>query len=253
MMFRRVMIAAATIVLVSAALPAAALDTHVSPLVVNIRAGSTSQTITVQNTSLSSSLRLQVAAFKWTQEPGAPEKVLPTDDIAFFPSLLTVEPGGTRAVRVGIVNSGKSPVERTYRVIFRELPSLESAFAPNSATISVRMQLSIPIYVEPLKPAPKPTLESAVLHDGKLSFRLSNAGNAHFKVLSLSVTGLDSHGASVSNDTIHAPVMLANASQSFDVPIERAACAKVREVTISVLTDGGNAKRTFPTAQDQCR
>ncbi|HTD32681.1 MAG TPA: fimbria/pilus periplasmic chaperone, partial [Candidatus Elarobacter sp.] len=170
------------------ALPASALDTHVTPLVVNLPAGTTSQTITVQNMA-TSTLRIQVVAYKWTQDADSPEKLQPTDELVFFPSLLSIDPGGTRAVRVGLQNPSRSPLERTYRVMFRELPSLENAFAPNSATIKVQMQLSIPVYVEPLKPAPKPLLESVAVHGGKLSFRLSNPGNTHFKVLSLAVAG----------------------------------------------------------------
>lgn len=243
----------AVAIVAASAAPADALDFHVTPLVVHIRAGTNAQTITLQNTS-TAPLRIHVAAFLWSQEGSAPEKLEPTDDVIFFPSLLTILPSESRAVRVGLMKPGTGAVERTYRVMLQELPALETALAPNTASIAVRLQLSIPVYAEPARPSAKPDVDGASVRGGKLSFRLfNNGGNTHFKVLKLAVSGVDNRGSSILSEELQSPVILANGSHTFDVALDPAKCGKLHEVTISAQTDGGNVKRTVPASPDLCR
>jgi len=68
-------------------------------------------------------LRFQLGVFAWDQSPNGEMQLTPGEDIVFFPSLLTLTPGGTRNVRVGPVTPFAA-TEKTYRIFIEELPPL---------------------------------------------------------------------------------------------------------------------------------
>ena len=106
-----------------AALPAHAATFKISPIQIYLSAGKTTELLAVENQS-SESVRLQVTAFGWNQSPRGDIELAPTEDVVFFPALLTLEPGKERKIRIG-VSKPAGAVERTYRVFVEELPPLD--------------------------------------------------------------------------------------------------------------------------------
>src|SRR5216684_4497892 len=91
----------------------------------------------------------QVTSFAWSQDASGAVQLAPTEDIVFFPALLTLKPGEERKVRVAATVAAKD-VERTYRIFFEELPPLER---PQNLGAQVRIltKMGIPIFVAPAK------------------------------------------------------------------------------------------------------
>src|SRR5512141_1630359 len=72
---------------------------RVTPIQVEL-SGKSSALLTLTNES-GQPLRFQISAFSWSQAPNGDMQLNPTQDISFFPSLLTLKAGEERKVRVG--------------------------------------------------------------------------------------------------------------------------------------------------------
>jgi fimbrial chaperone protein len=251
MRFARTMVAAAVAVLI-APLCASAADFEVAPLSVHIRPGASSQTITIINTS-AEPLRIQVSGMAWQQSADGKEHLLPTDELVFFPTLLDIAPNATRAIRVGIANPSLGSTERTYRLFVLELPSLASQFAPQTAAVSLRMQMGIPVFLDPLKPAAKPELAVTAKAHGTLEVHVRNDGNAHFQARTIDIDGRDAHGVRVFTQRLDGWYVLANRERVYDVAVDPAACATMRDVHVTATTDAGTVTRTFAIGGVSCR
>jgi fimbrial chaperone protein len=243
---------AATVALLIVPLRVAAADFEIAPLSVHIRPGASSQTITIINTS-AEPLRIQVSGMAWQQGAEGDEHLLPTDELIFFPTLLDVAPKTSRAVRVGIANPAPSGTERTFRLFLLELPSLASQLAPQTAAVSMRMQMGIPVFLDPVKPAARPELAVAEKARGTLEVRVRNDGNAHFQAHTIDVDGRDAHGARVFSQQVDGWYVLANRERVYDIAVDPAVCATMHDVRVTATTDAGTVTRTFPIGGASCR
>src|SRR2546421_6591721 len=108
--------------------------------------GPSSTLLTLKNES-DQPLRFQITSFVWFQDPKGAMQLTPTEDIVFFPALLSLNPGEERKVRVAATVAAKD-VEKTYRIFFEELPPLVK---PENAGAQVRIltKMGIPIFVSP--------------------------------------------------------------------------------------------------------
>lgn len=242
------------VAILSAALPARAGVFEVSPLVVMLHGGVSSQTITVSNTS-AEPLRLQVTGVAWVQSQDGRELTNPTDDLVLFPTLLDIPAGARRAVRVGLANRAVDATERTYRVLLLQLPSAASQMgtALNSGTLEMRVQLSVPIFVAPPRPEAKLALALDGIRNGHLGLRMTNAGNAHAMARSVDVQARDGRGAVVFDRSLKGWYVLAGSDRAYDLPLDPASCAKVRSVRAVVQTDAGVVSRDFTGVEGTCR
>ena len=98
---------------------------HVTPIRIDFDRTTTSAVMTLVNES-TEELRFQISVASWQQDKQGQMQLTPTDDIVFFPALLSLKPGEERKVRVGRTVT-PSDVEKTYRISFEELPPLQKA------------------------------------------------------------------------------------------------------------------------------
>src|SRR6266513_6406857 len=119
--------------------------------------GPSSTLLTLKNES-DQPLRFQISSFVWSQDPKGAMQLGPTEDIVFFPALLSLNPGEERKVRVAATVAA-TDVEKTYRIFFEELPPLVK---PENAGAQVRIltKMGIPIFVSPGKANIDPSIES---------------------------------------------------------------------------------------------
>src|SRR5579863_9074302 len=91
----------AVLLLLGLVSPASAATFSVDPILVTLPRGDASASVAVTNQS-QQKLRLQVSGFAWQQRPSGEIALSPTDDLVFFPPLLTLEPGETKRIRIGV-------------------------------------------------------------------------------------------------------------------------------------------------------
>lgn len=220
-------ILAALLALTGGAFPAEASTFLVEPTQIFLSARTTSVLLTLRNQS-DGPLRFELSAFGWTQSPSGEIQLEPTDDVVFFPSLLTLAPGETRRIRVGRA-TGVAPREKTYRIFVEELPPLDEA----ESGVRVLTKMGIPIFVRPAKEVASATLNGLGRQGGALRFSLTNDGTVHFVPRDVRVRGL-AGGAVAFEQQLDGWYVLAGGRRDFTMDVPAADCSRVTAVVINV-------------------
>ncbi len=181
-------------------------------------------------------LRFQVTAFAWKQSDQGAIQLSPTKDVIFFPTLLSLAPGEKRNVRLGIMVPA-SEQEKTYRLIVEELPSPATLQQSSTATqIRVLTKMSVPIFIQPIKPVLDGSIQAIATQKGHLSFRVKNTGNVHFLAQQVRVKGFGASAQSVFDRSTTGWYILANSDRAFEMELPKTDCAKIQSLTVEVQT-----------------
>ncbi|HEX9163809.1 MAG TPA: fimbria/pilus periplasmic chaperone [Thermoanaerobaculia bacterium] len=223
---------------------------RVTPVQVHLT-GKSSTLLTLVNES-GEALRFQVTAFAWTQSPAGEVQLAPTEDITFFPALLTLGPGKEQKVRVGS-NTVAVDVEKTYRIFFEELPPAER---PDVKQTQVRIltKMGVPIFVQPPSSAPQGSVTDLKLNGSDLSFRVANNGNAHFSVQKVHVTLSDDSGKKLMERDLDGWYVLAGGYREYHTEVPEAVCHAATNMSVDASTDiiaKGASTATIASAQQR--
>lgn len=207
---------------------------RVTPVQVRLSSSSASTLLTLTNEGTETS-RFQISVFTWAQDVDGKMQLQPTEDIVFFPSLLTLEAGEERKVRLGTTVPFES-VEKTYRIFFEELPPLEKDSTP-ATQIRVLTRMGVPIFLRPEKSQPQAKINMASVHDRKLSFQVANEGNVHFRTASVRVIGMDALGATVFDQQREGWYVLAGTQRAYDLELPEDRCGQIERLVVRAETD----------------
>jgi fimbrial chaperone protein len=213
----------------------------VNPVRVHLSPKKRSELIELRNSGKESA-RFQIAAHSWEETADGQMKLVPTNDLLFFPSLLEIKPGEARRVRVASsVAPGAS--ERSYRIIVQQLPTNEAA----AGTVRVLTNLNLPVFVQPATPKPAATVK-ATTQRGQVVVALENTGNAYFKAQSIRVVARAKSGAAVFEKTLPGWYVLARGRRVYTVDLPANACAEITSITATATTENGKASTAVAVA-----
>ena len=215
--------------------PAAAAAFRVTPIRVDFDKGTQSALLTLINES-DQQIRFQISAFVWRQDDQGEMKLEPTQDVVFFPALLTLEAKQQRKVRIGRMTA-PGAVEKTYRVFFEELPAMETKDQPRGSAVKILTKMGIPIFVAPEKPHAAGEVTNVAWRAGKVSFDVRNTGNVSFVARVLRVRGLDAAGAEVLSRNREGWYVLSGDTRHYDLELPAEDCRKIRKIVIEAETD----------------
>jgi fimbrial chaperone protein len=173
----------------------------------------------------------------------------PTEDIVFFPALLTLAPREERKVRVGLATS-PGPSEKTYRIFVEELPPVE--VEKLAAGVTMRTKMGIPIFVQPSVTTARAQLGKGSFAGDRVSFSLQNTGTVHFTPDAIRVRGLDGTGAVVADVRADAWYVLAGGRRDFEVALPAARCAEIRSLTVEVQVLTRALRESMQTPSGAC-
>lgn len=212
-------------------LPAAADGWRVIPILLNFDQKTRSGVITLYNEG-ANKVSLQVKSYTWSQDSDGKDQYQEDAELVFFPRLLTIEPGKSQVLRVGMQIPATS-VEKTYRLFIEEIP--EARKVDQGATIAITLRFGIPIYVAPLKIEPRGEFAEAFLTKGQVATVIRNTGNVHFRIQSVQLIGKDASGAEVLRRKIDGWYLLSGVSRPhlFTLPPEE--CRQA--ATLELLAD----------------
>jgi fimbrial chaperone protein len=216
----------------------------VSPVTLTLTAQATSGMITVTNRG-TEPMRFHVSAFSW-QQKGSGEMVLnPTNEVVFFPAMLTLNPKEARNLRVG-VNIKPGAVEKTYRVFVQELPP--AVTSENPGVVRVLTKMGIPVFVQPTAaPTAKPVLSELAVQGHQITFKLTNAGNRHLRLQKLLVSATN-NGKVLHTKEIDPWYVLAGGTHTYAVELPVDVCKALKSVHVELESDSGAAKASLADA-----
>ena len=135
--------------ILGAVLPFAAMagSLRVGPTRIDLSPRHPVAVLEVQNTGDSATL-VQIDTLTWTQSAGD-ESLEPTTDLLATPLILTLDPGETQSVRVGLREPIVASVEHSYRVVVGEVAPTWVA----STGLRFAVRISVPVFARVAEPA----------------------------------------------------------------------------------------------------
>jgi fimbrial chaperone protein len=174
-----------------------------------------------------------------------------TEDIVFFPPLLTVAPREDQKIRVGIA-SPAGPIESSYRLFIEQMPDLKVVEARDNGQVQVLMKFGIPIFVAPKSAAKAGKIGSLTMKNGSLDFEVVNTGTEHFDPGKVRVTGYDIRDTKVFSHEISGWYILAGGARDYQLHIPGVECSKAKQVMVEVQTGGTKLSQGIALAPHTC-
>jgi len=223
----------------------------VNPTQVHLSAETPSRVLRLRNDG-AEPLRFQLSVSRWEQGPRGEIVLSPTEDVIFFPRLLSLAPREERSVRIGMATSvGTGTVEKTYRLYVQELPPPQ-ATATASPAIRVLTKMGIPIFIEPPRPSRRASIGGLDARLGSVSFQLVNGGTVHLPPQAIRVAGLAEGGSVVWERALQGWYVLAGASSLHEVELSAKECADAVEVVIETETPSSPIRARQPLGVAAC-
>ncbi len=210
----------------------------ISPVRVDLTSRKSNTIVQVTNSG-DSAVTIQVHAAKWSME-GPENTYAETNDFIVNPPVFRLQPEQKQMIRIGIRNSAVVGIERSYRLILEEVPKPAQA-----GTVAIVLNVSLPIFLQPLEPvAPSLIWRAALLDDGGMQLTVTNDGSAHDRINNVAI---ETDGGRI--QTTISGYVLPGLTRTFTVHDEHLRPAK--QVVLAVVTEKG--KVNVPLTPDRLR
>jgi len=130
---------------------------------------------------------VQLQAVDWQQDAQGEDVFVNTRDIVLFPKIVKLQADEERVVRIGFQAKTNSNEEKNYRIFAQELPQRNLP----GGTLNFALRFSVPVFIKPEKTRENYTIASSSIENGWLKLVISNTGNQHIMLSSLTVNGVD--------------------------------------------------------------
>ena len=222
--------ALASLMTMTAVVPACAASLQASPVTVEINSPEATSTLTLRNEG-TAPLNAQIRVFRWSQVDGQ-EKLEPTMDVVASPPMATLGPKADYLVRIVRLSKVPAAKEETYRILVDEVPEINK----QKSGVNISMRYSIPVFVEPTQLERAKLTWSAANENGALVVRAVNTGDRRVRISQLKA--IDASGAAVSFGNGLNGYVLARSSTQW-VATSAAAKLNAGSVTITAQGDAG--------------
>lgn len=222
--------------------PANAAEFSVTPIRVELKPGTMSETITVTNHA-NARLRVAVKLMSWTQDAQGNDVYADSSDLIYFPRQMELGPNSKRLVRIGL-KTPAGPVERSYRLFIEEEPEPTPA---GRSQVALYFRFGVPVFLTPAVPRPALQMLEPVLHKGKLSLPVKNAGNQHVRLEKVTVSDGAGHSQEVAGW-----YSLAGSERTYTVGIPAAVCRKASSLHVTAEGPGVRLERNIDVAASGC-
>lgn len=232
----------AALSLLGATRPASASSFTVNPTQIFLAPRTTSALLTVRNES-DDTLRFQLTVFKWDQTPQGELKLEPTQDVVFFPALLSLAPKEERRIRVGAATPFAAS-EKTYRIFVEELPPQGVA---TTNAVRVLTKMGVPIFLQPARVQAQAALNDLTVKNGVFTFAVRNTGNVHFVPQTVRVQGTNAAGQVVVDKQVEGWYILSGGVRAYELPLPAPECRTVTALAVTVQVGSTSLKERLET------
>jgi fimbrial chaperone protein len=205
---------------------------RVTPIRIELDKNAKSGVVTIVNEG-SEKLNVQMKAMEWTQDAEGKDVYAETEDLIFFPKIMTIEAKEDRILRAGI----KIPAvakEKTYRLFVEEIPEPKKSEGVN---VAIAIRFGVPIFVKPLKAETKGEIPKVELAKGVVTVVIKNTGNVHFMINSVNIKGKNDKGEEIFAKDINGWYLLSDASRTYSAEVPQGICKDLSRIDVQVVTD----------------
>jgi len=220
---------------------------RVTPIRIELDKNAKSGVVTIVNEG-TEKLNVQMKAMEWTQDTEGKDVYTETEDLIFFPKIMTIEAKEDRILRAGI----KIPAvakEKTYRLFVEEIPEPKKSEGVN---VAIAIRFGVPIFVKPLKAEPKGEIQKLELANGVVSATVKNTGNVHFMINTVSIRGKNDMGEEIFAKDINGWYLLSDVSRIYSAEVPKEICRDLSRIDAQVVTDKLNLNGKADVAAAMC-
>ena len=221
---------------------------RVIPILLEFDQKTRSGVITLHNEG-ENKVSLQINSMAWSQDSAGKDQYLDDAELIFFPRLLTIEPGKSQVLRVGL-QIPATAVEKTYRLFIEEIP--EPRKAEQGATIAIALRFGVPIYAAPLMSEVRGEFAEATLAKGTVATVIKNSGNVHFRIQSVQLIGRDASGSEVLRQKLDGWYLLSGVSRPYVFTLKNEECRKATTLELWADTDRKDLTTTIKVDPQAC-
>lgn len=158
----------------------------ISPVMIELDSPRKAVAVTLRNSG-DTTLTFQSRVLVWQQVGGA-DRYLPTDTVLVAPSIIEIPPQSSQVFRVALRSGDPTRFEQSFRLLLEDVSRPEPG--DGKPAIALRLIHSLPLFVAPAGKTVMDLRWSPCAPEGQSScLRLSNVGNRHVKVRSLTISG----------------------------------------------------------------
>jgi len=196
-------------------------------------------------------MRFDVKIFAWDHNEAGEEVLTATTEAVAAPGAVTIGPKESQNIRVGST-AQVGARERTYRLIIEELPQPRSAAA--GSTVSMRMRLSIPVFLEPQKGEAVLDLGTPSIASLIPSVVARNTGTVHLQIDSVRFRGVGANGQTAFTVEEGGAYLLPGKSLRIVTPspITAAQCRAASRLFVDVVVHGETVTHEAPITSAIC-
>ncbi len=208
-------------------------------------------------------LSFRVQALRWTQDEQGQERYADTSDLIYFPRLLTLAPGQSAVIRVGL-REPSGDTERTYRLFVEELPAPAPApaataappaasAAQTGARIRILTRFGAPVFVRASASRDQLEIPAFQTEGGKAQWTVRNLGTAHEAFKAVTLRGLSATGAELFRQELLAErYLLTGATRRFLATLPVDSCAQLARLAVVIQTERSEARREIDASARPC-
>ncbi len=232
-----------------------AATAHAGPFVVHptrleLASGRPSGALVVRNEG-ASPLAFQITGMHWTQDHEGQEHYADTDDLIYFPRLLTLPPGESAVIRVGLRRPAGA-LEKTYRLFIEQLATPDPTHEAPHPRVRVLVRLGAPVFVAPLTSRQQLALPAFEATHHQVRWTLRNEGSRHEVFQGITLRGLDAAGTEVYRRELVGRYFLAGTTRQFRADLPSETCPQIQRLTLEVRTDRTAINRPLEASALTC-
>lgn len=220
---------------------------RVSPIRLELGRNAKSGVVTVYNEA-DEPLQVQMKAFEWTQDAEGKDRYAETEDLLFFPRIMVFTKKEERILRAGI-RVPASKKEKAYRLYVEEIPGPRKDEGVN---VAIAIRIGVPVFVKPLQEESKGVIGDISMENGILRIPVRNAGNVHFVIRSIAVTGRNAKGETAFSREIGGWYVLADASRLYTTDVPKDVCPDLAKIEVEAKTDRFSFSGGFTPDRAMC-
>jgi fimbrial chaperone protein len=191
---------------------------------------------------------VQMKAMEWSQDAEGKDKYTDTQEIIFFPKIMTLEKNENKIIRAGITIPAVAK-EKTFRLFIEEIPEPRKKEGTN---VAIAIRFGVPIFAKPLKEVTSGEIGKTGMTNDKLSFVVSNTGNVHFRITSILATEKDAKGKTLFSKELDGWYLLNGASRTYSVNIPKDKCVPGATIEVAVKSDNLNLSKNLNIEKSMC-